>query len=72
MATQELGYVLRSKLGFSTFFLITRVLHPLLVAPKAPSFDAPINDLARKLQMPTPMLPGFGSNVLWVLEKRAG
>jgi SAM-dependent methyltransferase len=71
IATQELGYVLRSKAGFSTFFLIARVLHPLLTAPEPPRFDAPINNLARQLQMHAPMLPGFGSNVLWVLEKPA-
>jgi SAM-dependent methyltransferase len=69
VATQELGYVLRSKAGFSTFFLIARVLHPLLSAPEPPRFDAPINDFARQIQMHAPMLPGFGSNVLWVLEK---
>ncbi|HVN85468.1 MAG TPA: class I SAM-dependent methyltransferase [Candidatus Binatia bacterium] len=69
IATTELGYVLRSKMGFSTFFLIARVLHPLLVAPESPRFDAPINNLARDLQMHAPMLPGFGSNVLWILEK---
>lgn len=71
IATQELGYVLRSKAGFSTFFLIARVLHPLLVAPDPPRFDARINELARELQMNAPMLPGFGSNVLWVLESPA-
>lgn len=71
VATRDLGYVLRSKAGFSTFFLIARVLHPLLAAPDPPRFDAPINDLARQLQMHAPMLPGFGSNVLWVLEKPA-
>jgi SAM-dependent methyltransferase len=71
VATAELGYRLRSKVGFSTFFLVTRVLHPLLVAPESPRFDAPINDLARQLQQHAPMLPGFGSNVLWVLEKPA-
>jgi SAM-dependent methyltransferase len=69
LAIQELGYVLRAKVGFSTFFLVTRVLHPLLVAPEPPRFDAPINDFARQLQLHAPMLPGFGSNVLWVLEK---
>jgi SAM-dependent methyltransferase len=71
LVTEELGYVLRSKVGFSTFFLITRVIHPLLAAPEPPRFDAPINDLARQLQLHAPMLPGIGSNALWVLEKPA-
>src|SRR4030095_13230537 len=40
--------------------------------PEPPRFDAPINDLARQLQLHAPMLPGIGSNALWVLEKPAG
>jgi hypothetical protein len=51
--------------------LPTRVIHPLLAAPEPPRFDAPINDLARQLQLHAPMLPGIGSNALWVLEKPA-
>jgi SAM-dependent methyltransferase len=69
IATEELGYVLRSKLGFSFFFLIARVLHPLLAAPDPPRFDARINDFARAVQMHVPMQPGYGSNVLWVLHR---
>jgi ubiquinone/menaquinone biosynthesis C-methylase UbiE len=70
--TDEVGFELVDKVGFSTFFLVARVLHPLLVAPDPPKFDAPINDLARQIQERAPMLPGYGSNSLWVLEKRAG
>lgn len=70
-ATEEVGFRLVDKVGFSTFFLIARVLHPLLVAPDRPRFDARINDLARQIQERTPMLPGYGSNSLWVLEKPA-
>jgi ubiquinone/menaquinone biosynthesis C-methylase UbiE len=69
-ATAELGFELVEKNGFSTFFLIARVLHPLLVAPESPRFDAPINEFARRIQEHAPMLPGFGSNNLWVLERR--
>lgn len=69
-AIEELGFHLADKTGFSTFFLIARVLHPLLVAPESPRFDAPINEFARKIQEHAPMLPGYGSNNLWVLEKR--
>ena len=68
-AVEEVGLRLVDKAGFSTYFLITRVLHPLLVAPESPRFDAPINDLARALQAESPMHPGYGSNLLWVLEK---
>jgi ubiquinone/menaquinone biosynthesis C-methylase UbiE len=68
-AIDEVGFRLLDKAGFSTYFLIARVLHPLLVAPDKPRFDAPINDLARALQTEAPMTPGYGSNLLWVLEK---
>ena len=66
---QGLGFRLKAKVGYSNFFLIARVLHPLLVAPQSPRFDARINDLARLIQEHSPFEPGYGSNVLWVLEK---
>lgn len=68
-ATDEAGLTVVDKVGFSTFFMITRVLHPLLVAPEEPRFDAPINDLAGLIQRHVELEPGVGSNVLWVLEK---
>lgn len=64
-----LGFRLLQKLGYSTFFIIARVLHPLLIHPQRPRFDAPINELARKIQHHALLEPGYGSNVLWVLEK---
>lgn len=68
--TDEVSFDFVDKVGFSTFFLIARVLHPLLAAPDPPRFDAAINDFARQIQERTPMTPGYGSNSLWVLEKR--
>ncbi len=66
---EQLGFKLLHKLGYSLYFIMTRVLHPLLVAPESPRFDAPLNDIAGRIQKSTPFLPGFGSNVLWVFEK---
>jgi SAM-dependent methyltransferase len=63
------GFIVKEKVGFSTYFIVARVLHPLLVAPQAPRFDARINDLARLIQMNVPFDPGYGSNVLWVCQK---
>ncbi len=63
------GFRLLSRLGFSQYFIISRVLHPLLVQPLPPRFAAPINALARQIQLHLPLDPGIGSNVLWVLEK---
>jgi SAM-dependent methyltransferase len=68
-ATKEVGFRLTRKLGYSTYFLIARVLHPLLVHPQEPRFDAKINEFAMRIQQHTPFAPGYGSNVLWVFEK---
>jgi SAM-dependent methyltransferase len=65
----QLGFHLVSRLGFSDYFIISRVLHPLLVQPLPPRFAAPINSLARNIQLHLPFDAGVGSNVLWVLEK---
>jgi len=65
----DLEFARVAKVGFSTYFLITRVLHPLLAAPQQPRYGARINDLARKIQMPMPKDSTLGSNVLWVYEK---
>jgi SAM-dependent methyltransferase len=68
-AAAQTGFSLDAKIGFSQFFTITRVLHPLLVLPQQPRFDAKINSLAKELQLRTEMKPGIGSNTLWVLRK---
>jgi SAM-dependent methyltransferase len=66
---RQVGFHASEKRGFSQYFITSRVLHPLLVKPLPPRFDSPINRLARDIQANLPMHPGFGSNVLWVLEK---
>ena len=67
--TEDVGFLLAAKLGFSLFFAVSRVLYPALIAPQRPSFGARINELARSIQQQSPFAPGLGSNVLWVLEK---
>lgn len=66
---EELGFNIDRKLGFSFFFAVSRALHPALIKPRTPQFNAPINDLARQLQELLSLEPGVGSNVVWVLEK---
>jgi ubiquinone/menaquinone biosynthesis C-methylase UbiE len=66
---RRIGFELVGKRGFSTYFMVARVLHPLLVAPRAPRFDARINDEAFRLQRHAPFVPGYGGSVLWVCEK---
>jgi ubiquinone/menaquinone biosynthesis C-methylase UbiE len=71
LLAQELGFRMVDKKGMSTYFVISRVLHPLLVAPLQPRFDASLNKLARDIQKHLRMTPGIGSNTLWVCEKPA-
>jgi ubiquinone/menaquinone biosynthesis C-methylase UbiE len=68
-AIEEVGFRLITKVGFSDYFKISRVLHPLLAAPQEPRFDTRINELARRLQSVTKLRAGIGSNTLWVFEK---
>jgi len=42
---------------FGTYYLISRVVHPLLVQPDQPRFDAPINAIARRV---AEVLPDVG------------
>ena len=68
-ALAEIGFTLVQKVGFSLYFIIARVLHPLLVAPDSPRFDAPINDLAGLIQAHTQAAPGYGGSMLWGCQK---
>ncbi len=68
-AINEVGFNFVHKLGSSIYFIIARVLHPLLVSPQRPRFDAKINDMAATIQAQMPLQPGYGSNTLWVFDK---
>jgi len=45
---------------FGTYYLISRVVHPLLVAPEPPRFDATINTIARKVAEVIPDIANLG------------
>jgi hypothetical protein len=45
---------------FGTYYLISRVVHPLLVHPNQPRFDAPINAIARKVAEALPDVGRLG------------
>jgi len=66
---RSVGFRIEAVVAFPTYFAVSRVLHPMLVAPDRPRFDAPINDAARRLQLALENEPVIGSNVLWVLER---
>jgi SAM-dependent methyltransferase len=49
------GYFrLEREIGFGTYDLVARVVHPLLVAPNPPKYDAFINEIAARLALERP------------------
>jgi SAM-dependent methyltransferase len=50
----EEHFVLENEIGFGTYDLIARVVHPLLVAPDPPNYAAKINELAARLALHRP------------------
>lgn len=65
----EIGFKILQKLGMSHYFIVSRVLHPLMVQPLEPRFDSNFNKFAKLIQEHSEFTPGYGSNVIWVLEK---
>lgn len=55
---------------FGTYFLISRVVHPLLTYPKSPRFDARINDIARKVAEVVPDVGRLGHVMGYKLVKK--
>ena len=56
------------KQHFGTYYLISRVIHPLLVAPDPPKFDAGINEIARRIAARIPDCEKMGHVMGLVLE----
>jgi ubiquinone/menaquinone biosynthesis C-methylase UbiE len=54
---------------FGMYYFLTRVVHPLLVAPEAPRYDAPINAVAREIARKIPDLMGLGHLVAFMFRK---
>jgi hypothetical protein len=64
-------FKIRAKRRWGTYFLISRVVHPLLTAPAEPRFGAPINAVARAVQEADSQGHGpLGHVVGYVLVKR--
>jgi SAM-dependent methyltransferase len=57
---------------FGMYYFLTRIVHPLLVAPEAPRYDAPINSLAREIARVYPNFQDLGHLVAFVWRKRTG
>ena len=54
---------------FGMYYFISRVIHPLLMAPEEPKFDAKINEVARKIALVEPDYKRIGHIVGYVLQK---
>jgi len=50
----------------STYMLVSRILHPAIVFPEEPKYDAVINEMAAKL----PNSGDFGYDKLYVFRRR--
>ncbi len=56
---------------FGMYYFLTRIVQPLLVAPDKPSYDHPLNAVAKMLTRAVPDFQGLGHLVGFVLRKRA-
>lgn len=56
---------------FGTYYFITRIVQPLLVAPERPSYDHPINAVAKRLARAFPDLTSMGHLSGFILRKHS-
>jgi ubiquinone/menaquinone biosynthesis C-methylase UbiE len=54
---------------FGMYYFLTRVIHPLLVAPDKPTYDHKLNQIAREVARVIPDYDGMGHLVAFVLSK---
>ena len=55
---------------FGMYYFITRVIHPLMVAPEAPKYSHKINEVARDIARVIPDFDELGHLVAFVLKKK--
>ena len=56
---------------FGMYYFLTRIVQPLLVAPEPPSYDHPLNDLAKEIARVVPDFEHMGQLAGFILRKRA-
>ncbi|MCM2284757.1 MAG: class I SAM-dependent methyltransferase [Desulfobacula sp.] len=54
---------------FGMYFFISRVIHPLLVSPDQPKYDARINEIAKNICLQIPDFENIGHEALYVHKK---
>lgn len=55
---------------FGMYYFLTRIVQPLLVAPELPSYDHPLNAVAREIARVVPEFDGVGHLVGFILRRR--
>jgi len=65
----EEDFVLRERHALGTYDLVARVVHPLLVAPEKPRYEAPINEVAARVALACGG-PSDISRVLFLVAER--
>jgi ubiquinone/menaquinone biosynthesis C-methylase UbiE len=57
---------------FGMYYLLSRIVHPLLVAPEQPRYDHKINQIARQISEVFPDFEGLGHLTGFVFIKKEG
>ena len=55
---------------FGMYYFLTRIVQPLLVAPEQPSYDHPLNEVAKQIAREIPDIGQMGQLAGFVLRKR--
>lgn len=63
-------YELQRVQRFGMYYFLTRIVQPLLVAPEAPSYDHPLNAIAKQIANVVPDFEHMGQLAGFVLRKR--
>ena len=64
------AFELVETIRFGMYGFISKVVHPLMVAPQEPSFDAKINEVAAEMALKMPDFDGCSHQVLFVFRKK--
>lgn len=67
---EKLGFTIVTKQYFGMYYLISRVVHPLLVAPEEPQWNAKINEVAKQIALIEPNYKDIGHVVAYLLQKK--
>jgi SAM-dependent methyltransferase len=71
LAYLSASFEVERRLHFGVYDFVARIVHPLMVAPAAPSYDAPINAVASRLALTLDAFPELSRVLFLVLRKKA-